>query len=142
MDAPKDSLDCKIQEAITKAYSHLCKDYKGTYLRAVEAYSGPHKTLGDFEKAIGTVDALVQEVHGVSDSCISDVDIGLMVLYHGIRSKKEQRVINEKRKEMKNWPLPFVEADVKEALKSIAEAKKRKSLNEQAVDYYIGDDSG
>jgi hypothetical protein len=128
----------RIEEAIEEGYRCLCKAYKGRYLEAVEAYSGPHKTPEDFEKAMGKIDSLADEVHGTSDSCLNKVDIGLMVLYHGIRSKKEQRVINEKRKEMKSWPHPFPEAKVEEALKSIAEAKKRKSLNHQALDYYIG----
>jgi len=132
----------KIEEAITEGYRYLCKGYKGKYLQAVEAYNGPHKTLEDFEKAIGIIDTLVGEIQGVSDSCISDVDIGLMVLYHGIRFKKEQRVINEKRREMKNWPVPFSEKDVEETLKSIAEAKKRKDMNDKAVNYYIRDASG
>jgi hypothetical protein len=141
MDTQKDSRDFKIQEAITKGYKSICKGYKEEYYQALKAYSDPPKTLEDFEKAIGRIDKLVHEVHGVSDSCLSDVDIGLMVLYHGIRSKKEQSIINKKRKEMKNWPLPFSETKLAKALKTIKEAKERKHIADNAVEYYVGDGS-
>jgi hypothetical protein len=131
----------RIEEAIEEGYQSICKGYKEEYKQAVDAYKCPHKTLEDFEKAIGKVDKLVQEVHGVSDSCLNKVDIGLMVLYHGLLPRYEEMKIKQKRKEMKNWRLPFVEADVDEALKFIAEAKKRKSLNEEALDYYLGNGS-
>lgn len=140
MDASKNRTD-RIEKAIEEGYQSSCKEYEGEYKQAVDAYKCPHKTLEDFEKAIGTVDTLAQEICGVSDSCPNKVDIGPMVLYHDILSKKEEKVIKEKRKEMKNWPLPFPETDVREALKLIAEAKKRKDINDQAVDYYIKEDS-
>jgi hypothetical protein len=141
MDTPKEQTD-KIEKTIAKAYQSICKAYREKFRLGVEAYKSPHKTLEDFEKDIGIVAPLVQEIHGVSDSCINDVDIGLMVLYHGLLSKYEERKIKEKRKEMKNWPLPFVETDVKNALKLIAEAEKRKKASDGMVDYYLRDASG
>jgi len=140
MDIPKGRAE-RIEAAIAKGHQSICRAYKEKYLQAIEAYRGPHKTFEDFEKDIGKIDSLADEVHGVSDSCLNNVDIALMVLYHGIRSMKEQKIINEKRKEMKNQPLKVLTLEdvyVTEAIKFITEAKERKSLNEQAVDYYIG----
>jgi len=131
----------KIEEAINRGYQSVCKEYREKYRQAVEAYNGPHKTPEDFEKAIETASALAQEIPGSSDSCINNVDIGLMVLYHDLMSRYKERKIREKRKEMKNWPFPFIETEVQKALKFLAEAQQRKKASEEMVDYYIRDGS-
>jgi hypothetical protein len=142
MEKYQDSLGFGMQEAIEIARAYLDSKLLGEYLQAVEIFckSCKDQNLG-FSELKNSAKRVRYIMKDMPEDNVGDMVypyICLAVMYHKLESEPEERKIQSKRREMKQWPLDmFHNQEAKgEALRTIKEAQEQKRPHEEMLQNY------